>query len=136
MRLSRSGAGLDPRSGQVSWVRFFRGFSSLVIQMSGNFKLPRSPNIIWPSSSSFHISLVGMTECVFGVYCLSCSCCLSGDSGIKLIPHQGKPFMSFCGQKSMYMIHSLIPFPAGRGSVRPGRRGSRKGTYKGEIKLR
>ena len=28
-RLSRSGPGFDPRSGQVSWVRFFRGFSSL-----------------------------------------------------------------------------------------------------------
>ena len=33
-RLSRSGPGFDPRSGQVSWVRFFRGFSSPVRQMS------------------------------------------------------------------------------------------------------
>ena len=29
-RLSRSGPGVDPRSGQVSWVRFLRGFSSPV----------------------------------------------------------------------------------------------------------
>ena len=36
------------RSGQVSWVRFFRGFSSLVKQMSGSFRPPKSPNIIWP----------------------------------------------------------------------------------------
>ena len=48
-RLSRSGPGFYPRSGQVSWVRFFRGFSSPVRQMSGSFRPPRSPNIIWPS---------------------------------------------------------------------------------------
>ena len=41
----------------------FRGFSSPVRQMSGNFRTPRSPNIIWPSSSSFYIRLVGMTVC-------------------------------------------------------------------------
>ena len=50
--LSRSGPGCDPRSGQVSWVRFFRGFSSLVRQMSGSFRPPRSPSIIRPSLSS------------------------------------------------------------------------------------
>ena len=33
----------------------FRGFSSSVRQMSGNFTPPRSPNIIWPSSSSILI---------------------------------------------------------------------------------
>ena len=54
-RLSRSGPGFDPRSGQVSWVRFFRGFSSPVRQMSGSFRPPRSPNIIWPSLSSILI---------------------------------------------------------------------------------
>ena len=48
-RLSRSGPGFDPRSGQVSQVRFFRGFSSPVRQMSGSFRPTRSPNIIWPS---------------------------------------------------------------------------------------
>ena len=32
-RLSRSGSGFDPWSGQVSWVRFFRGFSSPVRQI-------------------------------------------------------------------------------------------------------
>ena len=110
-RLSRSGPGFDPRSGQVSWVRFFRGFSSPVRQMSGNFRPPRSPNIIWPSSSSFHIRRVGMTECVLGVYCLSCLCCLGGGPGIGLITQPGRPFMSLCGQKSMYVIHSLIPSP-------------------------
>ena len=52
-RLSRCGPGFDPRSGQVSWVRFFSGFSSPVRQMSGSFRPPRSPNIIWPSLSSF-----------------------------------------------------------------------------------
>ena len=48
----RASHGFDPRSGQVSWVRFFRGFSSLVRQMSGSFRSPRSPNIIWPPLSS------------------------------------------------------------------------------------
>ena len=33
-------------------VRFFRGFYSPVRQMSGSFRPPRSPNIIWPSLSS------------------------------------------------------------------------------------
>ena len=112
-RLSRSGPGFDPRSGQVFWVRFFRGFSSPVRQMSGNFRPPRSPNIIWPSSSSFHIRLVGMTECVLGVYCLSCLCSLGGGPGIGLITHPGRPSMSLSGQKSMSVIHSLIPSPDG-----------------------
>ena len=50
--LSRSGPGFDLRSGQVSWVRFFRGFSSPVRWMSGSFRPSMSPNIIWPSLSS------------------------------------------------------------------------------------
>ena len=54
-RLTRSGPGFDPRSGQVSWVRFFRGFSSPVRQMSVSFRPPRSPNIIWRSLSSWLI---------------------------------------------------------------------------------
>ena len=54
-RLSRSGPGFDPRSGQVSWVRFFRGFSSPIRQRSGNFRPPRSPNNIWSSLSSILI---------------------------------------------------------------------------------
>ena len=51
----------------------FSGFSSPVRQMSGNFRPPRSPNIIWPSQSSFHIRLVGTTEseCVLGVFVYS-----------------------------------------------------------------
>ena len=113
----------------------FSGFSSPVRQMSGNFRPPRSPNIIW-LSSSFRIRLVGMTECVLGVYCLSCLCCLGGGPGIGLITHPGRLSMSLCGQKSVYVTHSLIPSPTGRGSVRLGRRGSRKDTYKGEVKLR
>ena len=51
-RLSRRGPSFDPRSGQVSWVRFFRGFCSPVRQMSGRFRPPRFPNIIWSSLSS------------------------------------------------------------------------------------
>ena len=47
--------GFDPRSGQVSWVRFFRGFSSPVRQISGSFRPRWSPNIIWPSLSSILI---------------------------------------------------------------------------------
>ena len=86
------------------------GFSSLVRRMSGNFRPPRSPNIIWPSQSSFHIPLVGMNECVLAVYCLLCFCCLGGGPGIGLITHPGRPSMALCGQK-VCVIHSLIPSP-------------------------
>ena len=113
----------------------FSGVFSPVRQMSGNFRPPRSPNIIWPSSSSFHIRLVGINGRVLGVYCLSCLCCFGGGPGIGLITHPGRPSMSLCGQKSMHVIHSLIPSPTGRGTVRLGRRGSRKGTYKGRLNL-
>ena len=41
--------GFDPLSEQVSWVRFFQGFSSSVRQMSGKFRLTKSPNMIWLS---------------------------------------------------------------------------------------
>ena len=43
-RLSRSGPGFDSRQGQVSWVRFFRDFSSPVRQMSESFR-PQGPRI-------------------------------------------------------------------------------------------
>ena len=41
--------------------------------------------------------------------------------------------MSLCGQKSIYVIRSLIPSPDS--SVRPGLRGSRKNTYKGRLNI-
>ena len=53
----------------------------------------------------------GMTGCVLGVDCLSCLCCLGGGPGIGLITHLGRPSMSLCGQKSIYVIHSLILSP-------------------------
>ena len=77
-----------------------------------------------------------MNGCVDGVYHLSYLCCLEGGPGIELIPHQGRLSMSLCGEESMYVIQSLFPLPTGRGSVRPGWRESRKGTYKGKVKLR
>ena len=93
----------------------FSGFFLTARQMSGNVRRPRSPDIIWSSSSSFHLHLVGMTECVLGVYCLSCLCCLGGGPGIGLITHPGRPSMSLSGQKIIYIyiyvIHSLIPSP-------------------------
>ena len=131
-----AGPGSIPGRDRFPGWGFFGFFSSSVRQMSGNFRSPRSPTIIWPSYLSFQISLVGMTGCVLGVYCLSRLYCLGGGPGIGLITHPGRLSMSLCGQKSMYVFHSLIPSPTGRGSVRPGRRGSRKGTYKGEVKLR
>ena len=80
---------------------FFRGFSSPVKQMSGNFRPTRSPNILCPPQSSFNIRFVGMNECVPGVYRLSCLSCLGGGPGIELIPHPGRSSMSLCGQKSI-----------------------------------
>ena len=75
-----------------------------------------------------------MTECMLGVYCLSCLCCLGGGPGFGLITHPGRTSMSVCVQKSMYVIQRLIPSSTGRGSVRPGRRESSESTYKGEVK--
>ena len=68
-RLSRSGPGFNPRLGQVSWVRFFWGFSSPVRQMSGSFRPPKSQNIIWPSLSSSLIIHYGVND-------LRCWCAL------------------------------------------------------------
>ena len=88
----------------------FLGVSSPLRQMSGSFRPTRSPNIIWPSKSSFHIRLVRMNECVDGVYRLSCLCCLGGGPGIELITHPGRPSMSLCGQKKVCDAE-LIPSP-------------------------
>ena len=89
----------------------FRSFSSPVRQMSGKFRPLKVPEyhlavvIIIPYSHCWD------TECVLGVSCLSCLCCLGGGAGIGLITHPGRPSMSLCGQKSMNVIHSLIPSP-------------------------
>ena len=93
--------GSIPRMGQVSWVRFFLGFPSPVRQMSRSFSPSKSPNIILPPKSSFHIHLVRMNGCVNDVYHLSYSCCLEGGPGIGLITQLGKPSMFLCGQKSI-----------------------------------
>ena len=74
---------------------FFLSFSSPVKQMPGNFRPTRSPNVIWPSQSFFHIRLVTINGCVNGVYRLFCSCCLGGGPGIGLITHPGRHSMSF-----------------------------------------
>ena len=95
-----AGPGSIPGRDKFPGWGFFRGFPSPIRQMSGNFRPPpSSPNIIWPSSS-FHLRLIGMTECVIGVYCLSCLCCLGGGPGIGLITHPGRTSMSLCGQKA------------------------------------
>ena len=56
-RLSRSGPGFDPRSGQVSWVKFFRGFSSPVSQMLGSFR-PQGPRISFGHHYHHHSSFI------------------------------------------------------------------------------
>ena len=47
-----AGPGSIPGRDRFPGWGFFRGFSSPVRQMSGGFRPPRSPNIIWPSLSS------------------------------------------------------------------------------------
>ena len=61
----------------------------------------------------------GMSQC----------CCLGAGLGIELIPHPGRPSLSLCDQKCIYVIQSQFPLPTGLSSVRPGRRESRKGAY-------
>ena len=73
---------------------------------------PQGPQISFgPQISSFHIRLATMIGCVDGVYRLSCLCFLGVGPGIELIPHPGRTSMSLCGQKSRYVIQSLIPSP-------------------------
>ena len=50
-----AGPGSIPGPDRFPGWGFFRGFSSPVGQMSGNFRPPRFPNIIWPSLSSLLI---------------------------------------------------------------------------------
>ena len=50
-----AGPGSIPGRDKFPGWSFFRGFSSPVRQMSGSFRPPRSPNIIWPSLSSLII---------------------------------------------------------------------------------
>ena len=52
MRASHAEGPASISGRDVSWVRFSRDFSSPLRQMSGSFRPPRSPNIIWPSLSS------------------------------------------------------------------------------------
>ena len=105
------GPGSIPSRDRFSGWGFFRGYSSPVRQMSGNFRPPKVPEyhlaviIIIPHSPCWE------TEYVLGVYCLSCLCCVGGGPGIGLITHPGRPSMSLCGQQSMSVIHSLIPSP-------------------------
>ena len=77
-----------------------------------------------------------MNDFVPGVYRLSLLYYLGGGTGIELITHPGRSSMNLCGQKSMFVIQNLSPSPTGRGSIRPGWRGSRKRTYTGEVNLR
>ena len=61
--LSRSGPGFDPRSGQVSWVRFFRGFSSPVRRMSGSFR-PGIFNLLsWRANLHLSYNPAGRSHC-------------------------------------------------------------------------
>ena len=50
-----AGPGSIPGRDKFPVWGFSRGFSSPVRQMSGSFRPPRSPNIIWPSVSSIII---------------------------------------------------------------------------------
>ena len=134
--VARSRPGLEPLSGQVSWVWFFRGFSSPVRQISESFRPSRSPNIIWLSSISFHIHLFS-NEWVREWCVSSFMFVLSrrwpwhwGD------PSSGEALHVRVWSKKYYVIHSSFPLPIGRGSVRPGRREPRKFTCKWEVKLR
>ena len=109
-RLSRSGPGFDPRSGQVSCVRFYRVFSSPVKQTSGNFRPTRSPNIIWPSS--VHIHLVRINGCVNDCVSFSCSCCLEVVPALSWSLIRGGPPCPCVFEKVAYVYDpKLIPSP-------------------------
>ena len=112
-----AGPGSIPDHDKFPGWGFFRGFSSPVRQMSGNFRPTKSPNIIWPSLSSFHLRLVGNCFPNPRIRCsyysilricsikntllsnkflpksrLSCLCCLRGDPDIGLSHSYGVAF--------------------------------------------
>ena len=102
-RPSGSGPELDSRSGKVSWVRWFREFSSPLTQMSGSFRPGISfghynhPFILafFEWTGAWMVSIVFLCSCSFGV-----------GSATELIPHPWRSSMSLCGQKSMFVIQS------------------------------
>ena len=109
MRLSCSRTGFDPRSGLVSWVRFLSTRIPVKCQEASG---PQGPRISFGRyNHPFRIHLVRMNECINGVYCLSCLCCLGSAPGIELIPHPGRPYMSLCDQKKYVCEPELIPSP-------------------------
>ena len=77
-------------------MRFFRGFSSPVRQMSGSFMPPRSPNIIWPSLSSF----------ITGANDLRCCCALKP----KINKQTNKNHIITAACKNFSSSSSYIPY--------------------------
>ena len=115
----------------------FSGFSSPVRQMSGNFR-PQGPRISFDRRNhhSIFAFLGWLSVClvciVFHVCAVSEVAPALGWSFIRAVP----PCPCVIKKVSMWSTVSFPP-PTGRGSVRPGRRGSRKGTYciRGRLNL-
>ena len=119
-------AGTSSISGRdkFHWWGFF-GFFSPVIQTPGSF---RSPWFLECHLAIIIILIISALLDWVSEWCVSSLMFVLSRRcpGIELITHPGSPSMSLCGQKLMYVIQSRFPLPTGRGSVRPGRRESRK----------
>ena len=135
LRLSRSGPGFDPRSGRVSWVRFFSEFFFICKTNVGKIQAQEVLEYHLAVIMILLYSFVRTNGCVNGVCRLSCSYCLGGGPGIELITNPGDPPCLFVVKK--YVCDpEVIPSPDSCGFVRPGWHESRKSICKGDVKLR
>ena len=104
--LSPSMPGFDPRSGQFSWFRFFRGFSSIVRQMLGKLGPQPSADIIghynhrnYSSGRQWSLMLT-RPKCL--IYCIYLP---QGKTPVLIWP------LKQSGQKDLRNISSLSPPP-------------------------
>ena len=106
-----AGPGSIPCRDRFPGWGFFGFFCSPVRQMSENFRPTKVPE--------YHLAaiiIISYSPCRNGRVCAlwvsSFMFVLSRSGpGIELITHPGRPPMSLCGQKSMYVIQRLIPSP-------------------------
>ena len=110
-RLPSSGPGFDLRSWQVSWVRFFRGFSSPVTWQETLASQGSRISFGRRHHDSIFALLGWLSVCLVCIVFHVCAVSeVAPALGWSLI--RGGPPCP-CGQKSIYVIHSLIPSPDG-----------------------
>ena len=126
------GPGSIPNRDRFPGWGFFSGFFLTCKTNVRKLVAKKGPRI--SSGRHNHHFIVASLDwvCVFRVHRLSCLCCLGVGPGIELL----RWYLIRGSPPCPCAVKKVCDPPTGRGSVRPGRRESRKGTYKGEVKLR